>query len=496
MPKAAGKTETCLVPPEGGITVRMYFTGFGDCFLLAFRAEDKKPRYLLIDCGVHDRYQGGDERLKAVARDIAKTTGNRLHIVAVTHEHTDHLYGFMYGKDSFENIEIDELWLPWTEDPKNAVAQELKSIYGAKVQALQAVIEKLRAVNDPHAGRLEQVFGFDLGAAKYGGMKGNKDILEFLRSRSRKKPDAPGDYRTPGEPPLELPGVKGVRCYVLGPPEKLEFIKILNRKKETYFSNAPLTEESAFVSAVMAASEDAGPEVWEIPGYPFDRKFSVSRKDAMRSYKGFFRKYYGFRNEEGHGPEWRRIDSDWLAGSADQLALSINSFTNNTSLVLAFELTTCSPAKVLLFTGDAQVGNWLSWQTVSWMPEEKKEDEKITGEDLLRRTVLYKVGHHGSSNATLRGKGLEMMESPDLVAMIPVDGDWAARTMHWHHPNENVVSRLMEKTRGRVIRSDRIPAGNTFEQPKEARDSEWKMFLKNVEWDTGPEKLWIQYTVQ
>jgi len=89
-----------------------------------------------------------------------------------------------------------------------------------------------------------------------------------------------------------------------------------------------------------------------------------------------------------------------------------------------------------------------------------------------------------------------MMESPDLVAMIPVDGDWAARTMKWHHPNEKVVSRLMEKTRGRVIRSDRIPAGNTLEQPKEARDSEWKMFLKNVEWDTGPEKLWIQYTVQ
>ena len=36
----------------------MYATGFGDCFLLAFPGEDGNPRYVLIDCGVHDRYPG------------------------------------------------------------------------------------------------------------------------------------------------------------------------------------------------------------------------------------------------------------------------------------------------------------------------------------------------------------------------------------------------------------------------------------------------------
>jgi hypothetical protein len=52
--------------------------------------------------------------------------------------------------------------------------------------------------------------------------------------------------------------------------------------------------------------------------------------------------------------EWRRIDHDWLA-SAGQLALDLNSYTNNTSLVLAFEL---GPrGKVLLFAADAQRGN-------------------------------------------------------------------------------------------------------------------------------------------
>ncbi|MFA5348665.1 MAG: hypothetical protein WC294_11050, partial [Methanoregula sp.] len=466
-------------------------------FLLAFRAEDGGPRYILIDCGVHDKYQGGDERLKSIAKDIAQTTGNKLHIVAVTHEHTDHLYGFMHGKDSFQNIEIDELWLPWTEDPQNALAQELKKIYGTKIRALQAAIAKLNAAGNPHAVKLTNLFSFDLGTTAVAGMKGNKGILESLRTWSRKKLERAEDYRTPGENPIELPGVKGVRCYVLGPPENVEFIKKLTAQKEMYFNATPLTEETAFISAAMAAADKKIPGgSQELQGYPFDAKFSIPEKEAAKERDGFFQTYYGFNDQKKQGPRWRRIETDWLANPAEELALSINSLTNNTSLVLAFELTGTDPAKVLLFTGDAQVGNWLSWQNVSWTTKSGKEKETITGADLLRRTVLYKVGHHGSANATLREKGLEMMDSPEFVAMIPVDADWALRTMGWHHPEDKIVARLMQKARGRVIRSDRIPKGNTFDKPEEARDADWEVFLKNLEWDRSPDGLWIQYTIQ
>jgi len=43
---------------------------------------------------------------------------------------------------------------------------------------------------------------------------------------------------------------------------------------------------------------------------------------------------------------------------------------------------------------------------------------KVSTKELLARTVFYKVGHHGSGNATLRA-GLEAMTSEDLVAAIP-----------------------------------------------------------------------------
>jgi len=82
-----------LLPPAGGVPVRMYDTGFGDCLLLAFRGDDDQGRYLLIDFGVHHNYRDTDHRtrrMEAIAHDIAAVTDSHLHVVAVTHEHTDH----------------------------------------------------------------------------------------------------------------------------------------------------------------------------------------------------------------------------------------------------------------------------------------------------------------------------------------------------------------------------------------------------------------------
>jgi len=72
------------------------------------------------------------------------------------------------------------------------------------------------------------------------------------------------------------------------------------------------------------------------------------------------------------------------------------------------------------------VGNWLSWQKVQW----KEDNKTLTALNLLQRTAFYKVGHHGSHNATLRSKGLELMPY-GLTAMIPVDHDMAVKK-HWN----------------------------------------------------------------
>jgi hypothetical protein len=61
---------------------------------------------------------------------------------------------------------------------------------------------------------------------------------------------------------------------------------------------------------------------------------------------------------------------------------------NNTSLILLFEVL----GEVLVFPGDAQIENW------SYALFEARNRRAIRNR--LRRAAFYKVGHHGSLNAT------------------------------------------------------------------------------------------------
>ncbi len=81
--------------------------------------------------------------------------------------------------------------------------------------------------------------------------------------------------------------------------------------------------------------------------YPSTEGGSVERADAWGALRGSTKTRSAYRS----------ISNDWT-DAADVLALKLDSDTNNSSLVLAFEL---PDGRVLLFPGDAQVGNWESW---------------------------------------------------------------------------------------------------------------------------------------
>ena len=177
-------------------------------------------------------------------------------------------------------------------------------------------------------------------------------------------------------------------------------------------------------------------------GAPFAQIVTIPLKDAKA--EEFFKDRYWATK----GEDWRRIDGDWLAAS-DDLALALQNATNNTSLVLAIEL---PEGDVLLFVGDAQVGNWLSWQELRW----RVGNKEVTGPDLLARTIFYKVGHHGSHNATLRDKGLEQMTRL-RTAVVPVDHQVALKMSWGEMPLEFLLEALDEKTGGRTLRTDIAP---------------------------------------
>lgn len=459
------------------VRVRMYRHGLGDCFLLTFEGRGAGPASALIDCGVLLGTEGAAEKMRAVLEDVGRTAGGRLAALVATHEHWDHLSGFFQAKEAFGALAAEEAWLAWTEDPLHPLARALKSERRRLAAALAAAAQRLGASADPAGKRCSErvasLLGFfDLGAD---GRPRTEGALQAVRERAKAL-----RYLRPGGEPVRIPGVDGVRVYVLGPPEDEKLIRRSSPTRhgqETYGAAALLPLEAAFVSAVEA--QDGGAADDQGQNFPFDASHRIA--PAVATGAPFFQRHYG----SGEADAWRRIDADWL-GSADHLALKLDNDTNNTSLALAIELE--ATGKVLLFPGDAQVGNWLSWAGRTWSFHDQDGRERtVTGADLLRRTVLYKVGHHGSHNATLRGQGLELMTSPELVAMIPVELAMARRK-GWEMPFPSLLQRLLEKTAGRVLLAD--PASSPA-KPPEVPGQEWAKFTGAI----AASALSVEYTV-
>lgn len=503
------------VPGAGSVSVRMYCQGLGDCFLVTFHADDGQPIYMLIDCGVILGTKNPQVIMRKVAESIKQTTGGHLHYLLATHEHWDHLSGFIQAQDVFNQMRIDNIWLAWTEDPTNQFANSLRAQRRKTLRALQAVasgmsgmaatkqtteeVQKIRGTADQIQNILD-FFGdspFANGGGRGMAAKGANSTdaaLNYLKGRK----DAKLSFRTPGEPRISLPAVSGLRIYVLGPPEN-EMIKKSNptAAKEVYeLAGRSMSPAAAFFAAAFgrlglkneatsSSGLDGDDEGLDESAQPFERQYRRSLNDAQQS--PFFQSRFFDRDDSPKRADqkWRRIDHDWL-NTAAELALNLDSNTNNTSLVIAIELV--PSGKVLLFAADAQVGNWMSWSQYSW-PAEKSSDPPTKSSDLLKRTVFYKVGHHGSHNATMRAQGLELMESPDLVAFIPVNHEMAVKK-HWGAmPFTPLLKRLIEKSRGRVVRIDegldKAPDGVDAEQ--------WQAFKAQVGTDT--DKLFYEWTV-
>lgn len=438
---------TKMTVPTSGVNVRMYNTGFGDCFLMAFPKRDGTPFYMMIDCGVHGQYKGGSNRIKRVVQNIREAIGDCLDLVVVTHEHSDHVSGFYLARKTFEAMHIERAWLAWTEDPENPQAKRLDRKKSLMLKGITAAKNALAADgNMKMTESLEELLGF-YEAFRISTRKSRDKITEYAKKK-------PPKYLEPKKEPEELPDVDGVRIFVLGPPRDEEFLLRAHpskRRPEVYHDDdhgLHMRSEDALAAALAAAEspqKDMGIAERCMP-FAGNHRISIEQVRSRPDLHTFYHKHYGFDSDDEAA--WRRIDMDWQQ-AADSLALALDSATNNTSLVLAIELV--HSGKVLLFTGDAQVGNWLSWHKGSWM----KSAEVVTAKDLLRRTVLYKGGHHGSHNATLKEMGLEMMTSPDFMAMLPVDEAWArGRTHPWKMPFEPMYEDLKARTKGRILRAD------------------------------------------
>jgi hypothetical protein len=471
----------------------MYRQGLGDCFLLTFDVGGASPRHVLIDCGSLGATTTG-VKMKDVVADIKETSGGRLELLIITHEHEDHVDGFRDQEAAFtaDDFDVKNVWLAWTENPEDERAKELEKFEGDLVAALTASLAGLAASPDPDdadaALAIRDLMGF-AGPMRADGLGFAKTVhkaMELVRTGL----GVTAKYLKPTTTPIEPAFLPGFRFYVLGPPRAQERIEDVGEEGSSELFHA--TAGLAVAARLKGARRGRAAHVARLdaPGraafekeMPFDVRYCVDERGNRAALKRAYGKTYFAR-----GQEWRRIDHDWLQAASD-LALQLDSLTNNTSLALAIER--IADGKVLLFPADAQLGNWLSWHDPDrkWsVPAPDGSTQQIRATDLLSRVVFYKVGHHASHNATAKGKGLELMtETDELVAFIPVDRAVALNRnpkKSWKMPARALYRALLEHCQGRVVRSDLGWADDAANAANATAEEAFLNMATTAEWQT------------
>ncbi len=406
--------------------IRMYNIGqLGDCFLITFSSGRSKAN-VLIDCGAFWKGDKSSQKLNKIVEHIKTDIPNqKLDLLVATHQHNDHMSGFHYAESLFNEIKTDNIFLSWLDNPKDPVAKTIKD----DIKKITSNLVSIKHVDNDIIELMDSLIDFNAHGESL-----TDKATNFLKT----KENSTLHYTLPGES-YPLPGKLSskVKVHILGPPKSIPQLKDISASRhETYDPHLKsMREESELFNSI----EDfrSGDKIDERVNN-LDKQYIKPWSELSSRKEDIFKEYRKY-------PE-RNIDHDWKK-IASGFALHLDRFTNNTSMVLAFELV--ESGKFLLFVGDAQTGNWNSWSDVEWV------EEDISTDRILENTIFYKVGHHGSHNAT-QPEIFEKINSPELIAMIPVhkDDPNLKKEKPWKMPAKNLYKRLLEKTQNRVLRMD------------------------------------------
>jgi hypothetical protein len=347
------------------LTIRSYQVGFGDCFLLTFHYNSKNKnsdRHVLIDFGSTGQPKAtGENLMLRVAQDIKQQCNGKLHAVIATHRHKDHISGFATNKkgtasgDIIASCEPDVVLQPWTEHPDARVdATQAPNTMTTK-KGFVAALGNMHAISAAILAEAQRRKSM-LGATLFRELTflgddnlSNASAVENLMRMGKKN-----HYLNFGSKSGLERVLPGVRTTVLGPPTVKQSgeIKIQRSKDEDEF----------WMFQAMANQFVLKPEA-----RIFRRAKTYSALGAPPFTRWFIKRMRSIRGEQ-------------LLG----IVRALDKVMNNTSLILLFEVN----GKKLLFPGDAQIENW-SYAL-----------SKPAIRRLLSTVNVYKVGHHGSRNAT------------------------------------------------------------------------------------------------
>ena len=411
--------------------VRMYQVGFGDCVLLSFEyaaplPDGRNERHILFDCGsTHSPWAGFE--MKQVTDMIKQHTGGQLDVLVSTHRHRDHVSGFggSATDDAFVAMAPHFVVQAWTEHPdidKNALEPAFGAP-GATVAQLRADVQTMEQLAERVVAWLDALPADEQSQRRYRMLYDlaadqipNKVAVDNLKKWSE---GGKGLYVHFGNGHQRLQAaVPGVSFEVVGPPTLKQHPKL--RSYADTSDEYWIAASKEVLSTMNAVSTD---------------------RQSKRT---------GAKIPITALPIVERL-RDTNAESLLNIVRRMDNFLNNTSVILLIKAGT----KRLLFGGDAQVENWgFALGKPALVAELKKVD-------------LYKVGHHGSRNATPRSL-MELWpktpegEEPRMVGLMST----RLHTGHGDEENETEVPRVplvnALKERATVYSTHEMPEGQLW----------------------------------
>ena len=396
-----------------------YQVGFGDCFLLRFNYPAGAAKHVLIDFGTTGLPEAVAKRhLLQVAADIANQCNGKLDAVVATHRHADHISGFATSPDGkgsgdiIKALKPDVVVQPWTERlslatdalgpagrrgfSQRLAARNLKQMQTAAAQVVQTLDAHPRRFPKEIAARLRFIGEDNIS---------NVSAVNNLASMGKKQ------VYTYHEGPSGLEAVlPGIRTHVLGPPT-LRQSEAIRKQRSTD------PDQYWHLQFKRLADGDALAGV-AAPVFP-DHVIARGTKLPVAA------RWLAYRLQQAAHEE--------SMGIVTQLDRQMN----NTSLILLFE----SANRKLLFPGDAQIENW----SVALGKEKYRK--------LLADVDLYKVGHHGSLNATpksmwagfaKRGPKVKADRLKTVLSTMP--GKHGDESRHTEVPRQTLLAALHGQT--------------------------------------------------
>jgi hypothetical protein len=409
--------------PPSEISVRMYQVGFGDCFLLSFHYaaaldDGRDVRHVLFDFGTNRWPKQHAARFPDIAEDIAARTAGFLDAVVITHRHKDHVAGYANAEAGAKiaSLTPKAVVRPWTENPAAADGATGPGFVGPRSHRYARNLDQAQAFAGTVADSVgidERGFRGDLRDVAAGQVK-NKAAIDRLDALALATANH-GDYVFAGSPSSLDQLLPGVTTTVLGPPTIEMWPQVASEASDDpqYW-----LRQKSLLGRMLAAS-GATPDVVAVaeraaqdPIDPGPLRWIVEK----------------LHQEQTHS--LLRI----VGGLEDAL--------NNTSVILLFQ----AGSRTLLFPGDAQIENW------SYSLTSKDAKNLRAG---LPDVDFYKVGHHGSRNASPRSLVGEWGQTKKVSCMMST-----LPHVYESVPRPQLIDAL--EALGPLYRADELPPTDLF----------------------------------